>query len=95
MKIKFYSVYDKKADCYSKPFDGFNNDCAKRMVAASMDESSMLRKYPTDYRLDFVFSFDYSDGSVDCVKEIVSEVSNLVPLACIGDGPRVGEGKTV
>lgn len=88
MKINLYSIYDKKANCYSKPFDVYNDNCAKRMVAASMDEASLLRKYPTDYRLDQLGTFNDETGQFENCPEkvIVCEVSNLVPLAVVGDG---------
>lgn len=97
MKLNLYSIYDKKANCYSKPFEAYNDNCAKRMVAASMDEASLLRKYPTDYRLDNIGTFDDETGQFEnwSEKVIVTEVSNLVPLACVGDGTNVGEGQTV
>lgn len=97
MKLKLYSIYDKKSESYSKPFDAYNDNCAKRMVAASMDEASLLRKYPTDYRVDQIGTFNDENGQFENCPEkvIVSEVSNLVPLAIVGDGINVGEGKTV
>ena len=97
MKLKLYSIYDKKSESYSKPFDAYNDNCAKRMVAASMDEASLLRKYPTDYRLDNIGTFDDQTGQFEnwSEKVIVSEVSNLVPLAIVGDGTNVGEGKVL
>lgn len=82
MKSNVYSIYDKKAKCYGMPFLAHNHAVAARMVQASMDEVSLLAKYPHDYCLECVGSFSDEDGSLIPLskKEIVSEVSNLSPL---------------
>lgn len=80
MVSNVYAIYDKKAVCFGSPFLAVNHATAIRMVQAAMDDNSFLTKYPHDYRLDRVATFDDSTGIFSCVQEIVVEVSNLIPL---------------
>lgn len=97
MKVNMYSIYDKKSETYSVPFHGINHDCAKRIVTASMHEDSFLQKYPSDYRLDCIGTFEDTFGMFESFekKEIVCELSNLVPYKYVGDGTDVREREVV
>lgn len=88
MKVNMYAIYDKKAETYSVPFHAYNHDCAKRIVIASMSDESFLQKYPSDYRLDCIGDFEDTFGMFQSPekKEIVCELSNLVPSKRVGDG---------
>lgn len=81
MKVNMYAIFDKKAETYSIPFHAVNHDCAKRIVIASLHSDSFLQKYPNDYRLDCIGTFEDTFGMFDSPekKEIVCEVSNLIP----------------
>lgn len=82
MRVNYYAIYDKKAETYGMPFPAHNDAVAVRMVSASMDGTSMLTKYPSDYRVDKVAVYDNTFGMFICdeKKDIVYEVSNIVPL---------------
>lgn len=98
MKTNFYAIFDKKAETYGMPFPALNHAVACRMVSASMDEGSMLRLYPHDYRVEKVATFEDTFAMFDSPekKEIVAEVSNLVPLPFDdGVGTDDGERETV
>lgn len=84
MVSNVYAIYDKKAVCFGSPFLAVNHASAVRLVQAAMDDNSFLTKYPHDYRLDRVATFDDATGIFSCVQEIVSEVSNLVPSPFVG-----------
>lgn len=58
-----YSIYDIKAKKYSLPFYTESEDVAKRIVAASAVEGSMLKMFPSDFILYDVGFFD--DESAD------------------------------
>ena len=80
MNVQIYSIYDKKACSYSQPFYAANDECAVRILVGSLNESSQLVLYPSDYVLCHLGSFDETSGLItsDEVKT-VSRVSCLVP----------------
>lgn len=60
-----YSVYDKKTDSYSPPMESNNDEEMMRTIASDMgNENSLLHKFPTDFELHIVGSWDNTRGKV-------------------------------
>lgn len=65
MKVNLYAVYDLKALAYSAPFVAANDEVAKRMFATTMeDPTTMIGRYPKDYRLFCLGDFDDYTGTI-------------------------------
>lgn len=59
------SVYDLRAKVFCAPFSSINEDTAKRDFGiASRDVSTSINKFPSDYQLFVVGSFDDETGEV-------------------------------
>lgn len=65
MNVKIYSIFDSCAESYLQPFFAFNRGSAIRMFTASLaDETSVFCKYPNEYILYEIGSFDDVSGQV-------------------------------
>lgn len=68
MKSSLYSLYDIKAEFYSKPFVSQNDDTAIRMIQNAFRDSqaadSEYRQNPQDFRLKKIADWDDSIGLV-------------------------------
>lgn len=63
MILKAYSIYDRAARAYAQPFFAPSDGVAVRMVdATARDPSTNLARYPQDYMLYWVGSFDDQEG---------------------------------
>lgn len=73
-----YSVYDVVANVYSVPFFAMCDSVALRLFRLSvMDLESMICRFPSDYQLHYLGTFDDVSGvvtSVDSSDEIVSRL---------------------
>lgn len=79
MKLEAFSVFDSKAGAFGQPFFAFNPAIAQRMVAVSVrDGESFLSKFPQDYSLYHIGSFDDSTGELAGHPPVA--VCNLVSL---------------
>lgn len=66
MIVQVFSIYDTKARIYSRPFFAINGETAGRMFgAAALDASTELAKYPLDFFLFHVGSFNDEQGVFD------------------------------
>lgn len=73
MQIQIFSIYDSKAEAYLPPFYSQNPRTALRqMVAAVTDASHQFCKYPEDYTLFHIGSFDDELGLVQSLGANVS-----------------------
>lgn len=69
---KIYSIMDKQSNTYGRPFTTVNDVLAQRMYSQLKDDpQSDLHKYPQDYKLTRLGSFDPHTG------QIVSEIEDL------------------
>lgn len=75
-----YSVFDRKA-LYGPLFTAVTDGDASRMAAQALtDPNSMLSKFPADYRLDCVGSFNAETGELIPMKpKFVAELTSLMP----------------
>ena len=87
MKTKMYSIFDKQACYYCPPFFAKTDGEAQRLVydAVVYGEENMLRKYPTDFSLCLIGSFDDSTGSFDSLIQPQVLLGNLVFAEVIKD----------
>lgn len=61
--IQLYSLFDKKAGSYSKPFFVAHIAEAMRSVQMALEDGkSMFAKFPADYALYLMGTFDESTG---------------------------------
>lgn len=61
----FYAVYDSKAKCFANPFFMVNDATAVRaLAAAANDPSTEVCRFPEDFTLFLLGSFDDSTGVV-------------------------------
>ncbi|QCS36281.1 nonstructural protein [Capybara microvirus Cap1_SP_209] len=73
------SVLDTKADLFAPPFLANTVEEAKRMMRdAARDPNSLLSRYPGDFVLVHIGSFDSRGGMM------------LQPLSSFSDGVRIG-----
>lgn len=75
-----FAVFDHKAKVFGKPFYENRVELAVRSVAAGiMDPQSMLSKFPEDFDLYRLGSFNDENGSFDLLPqpEIICKLSQL------------------
>lgn len=83
--IQFYSFFDKKAACYTPPFQAKHVAEATRAVQQHMEEGkSIIAKYPADHALYLVGAFDETTGFFDLNTQAICpsftiECAALVP----------------
>lgn len=79
MQLKMYSIRDQKAEIWNVPFYKKTHGEAERdFHQAVLDEKSMLNKYPEDYDLYFVGTYDDQTGvtiSVDTPQHMAKAVT--------------------
>lgn len=63
-KIHYFSVKDKHANLFYPPFPARNEDEAKKIISDSVDVGSLVAKYPVDFILCYVGTFDFIQGFV-------------------------------
>lgn len=65
MMLKMFSVYDVKARAFAQPFYFAEKGQAIRaFISAVNDDKTMLSKYPEDYMLYFIGTFDDSTAEL-------------------------------
>lgn len=68
MKLNVYSVHDRKAAVFARPFIAPNDGMALRSYAAAkMDPTTELSKFPEDFALYRLGSFDDESGELSPV----------------------------
>lgn len=66
MKFGLYSVYDRQSRQFSAPFTSFTDETATRdFIRAVHDSRGSVDKFPADYELHTIGSFDSDTGSGD------------------------------
>jgi len=67
--MKLYSVYDEKALCYGIPTSFPTDGIALRSFSeVAQDPDTQIHKYPSDFKLYFIGTFDEMTGQLDtCV----------------------------
>lgn len=63
MKLTAYSIYDTKVEQWGLPFFSHHDELAKRICCeAVQDENTQLSRYPNDYILFSIGSYEDHDG---------------------------------
>lgn len=66
MELKVYSIRDAKAEIFNPPFYKKTHGEAERDFSALVrDEKSMVCKYPEDYDLYYLGTYDDNTGKLD------------------------------
>lgn len=66
MKLKMFSIHDVKVGAYMNPFFARSSGEAERMFAAAVaDKDSNFAKFPEDYTLFEVGSWDDQTAGID------------------------------
>jgi hypothetical protein len=73
--LKMYAVYDVKAQMYSHPHFLQSDGVAIRSFSqVCEDENSQFNKYPSDFSLYFIGSFDVESGEV--IPDVPRQICN-------------------
>lgn len=90
--MRFYLIYDRKAENVQSFFTADNNISAIRgVIAAAKQTGSVLSDYPGDFELRFVGAIDRRTCEIALtdVPEVIGSVDNL--LAATSDKKEVSE----
>lgn len=79
--LNFYAIRDTKALIYYPPFHAANHVFAQRSVSVgAMDPQSNLNRFPADFELRFLGTFDDITGKLTFVEpEFICTVLSLIP----------------
>lgn len=76
-----YSLHDKKAEEYGRPFYHVNDQDAKRSVAMALESTPVLEKSPEDFDLYCVGEFDEKTGNIRALSEHVAWLPKVLAEA--------------
>jgi len=76
--LGIYAIFDKKSERYDTPFIAYSDLFAKRRFMLMLDEDGPLRKWPDDFRLDKVGSFDVKTSNVKETKNMLLEAGAVI-----------------
>jgi uncharacterized protein (DUF2344 family) len=77
-KLNIYSIRDKKAEAYMKPFFLPQDGLAIRAIKESLMEQNQLSMHAADFCLYRIGQFDEESGSIEnCLPQYISEVSAI------------------
>lgn len=82
MRLEVFSLYDGKLGAHMQPFfAGSAGVAVRNVITAAEDPKTMFGKYPADFTLFHIASFDDSDGKFDVKTPLVSlgTVLELIP----------------
>lgn len=70
MNLKVYSIFDEKALAYARPFYfSHHGEATRAFQTVVKDKGSDIGKYPSDYKLYCLGSFDNVSGKFEAQKE--------------------------
>lgn len=77
MKLNVYSVYDNKALRFHRPyFLGTHLEAIRAFGETCADEKGMLAKYPADYSLFFIGTFDEETARMETLETPVQQIAS-------------------
>lgn len=75
MKLNMYSLYDAKAEIFHPPFYKHTHGEAERDTRTLVnDGKSMVNKYPEDYDLYHVGTYDDKTGKIDSLDTPIHQI---------------------
>ena len=78
MTKKIYAIYDEKAEAYNTPFPLATDGLAQRSFeVACMDPTTDLYKYPGDFKLYCIATWDDSKGTFENITPAKFIASNV------------------
>lgn len=76
--MNLFTIKDSKSATYGAPFASPNGGSATRTVAMAMeDKTSLLARYPADFELWQVGTFDESTAQLSSAPEFIVNLSTL------------------
>ena len=73
---QIYSIYDVKAEVFHLPFyNKTHGEAERNFLQLTKDEKSMIAKYPEDFSLYHMGTYDDSTGLIQSLKEPMLIVS--------------------
>ena len=70
MVIKIYSIYDEKAEAYSRPYySSHHGEAIRAFQDAVTEQGSRFGKHPADYKLYCIGEYDDNTG---CIKGVTN-----------------------
>lgn len=82
MKVRIYSVYDRKGQLFNQPFFAANDAMAVRTIyMREKVDPGLLSEFPEDFLLVYIGEFDSDSGDIkglDHKFDTVSEVRNIL-----------------
>lgn len=84
--IEIYTIYDTKAQYYTRPFFARGDETAKRIITNTLaQKDNEFAMNPEDFQLYHLGSFNEDDGKITSnpprhILNLVSLVKNLVSL---------------
>ena len=76
--LGIYAIFDKKSERYDTPFIAYSDLFAKRRFMLMLDEDGPLKKWPEDFRLDKVGTFDVKTSNVNEMKTMLIEAGAVI-----------------
>lgn len=80
MILNLYSIYDKKAKAYARPFFMQNDATATRAVLSSL-EGTDLGMFPNDYTLFCIGTFDDLNGHIESNINHPRQVATILEIS--------------
>lgn len=78
MKLRAYSIFDRKALAYHQPYYAINDAVAVRTLSdAVADPNSMFGRHPNDYVLYCVGEFDDSNGVTSTISPLLHVIDAI------------------
>jgi len=83
MILDIYSIYDKKAELYARPFFLQNTPVAIRALTDNIDADTAMAKHADDYACYLIGSFDESVGLISTpdIPQLITEMRAIKDLA--------------
>lgn len=81
MQLKMYSIRDAKADIFHPPFfKNTHGEAERDFEMLAKDPNSTIHKFPEDYDLWYLGTYDNSSAVMSCVKapEPVTSASSVL-----------------
>lgn len=76
--LLIYAIFDKKSEKYDTPFFTSSEVFGKRRFLLMMDEDGPLKKWPEDFNLQMLGTFNIITGEVAPQIKLIMEAKSVV-----------------